>query len=64
MERIYESVHQHVVVLEREVALLLDPLSPATRRARWDSAVGGDEAADQLVLELGHRRRGEVDLFE
>ena len=27
-------------------------------------AVGGDEAADQLVLELGHRRRGEVDLLE
>ena len=40
------------------------PSSAATRRGEVGLAVRRDEAANQLVLELRHDRRGEVDLLE
>jgi hypothetical protein len=64
MKGVDEAVDEHAVVLEGEVALLLDALEGRDAAGEIGIAVRRDEAADQLVLELRHDRRGEVDLLE
>ena len=61
---IQKAVHEHAVVDEGEVALLLDTLEGRDAAGEIGLAVRGDEAANQLVLELRHDRRREVDLLE
>ena len=64
MKRVEEPVHEHAVVREREVTFLLYAVEARDPEGEVGLAVRGDQSADQLVLELGHDRRGEVDLLE